>query len=164
MDDGIEFSKADRAETLTAGQIDLLARTRHDIFICCMRERPGYFDIERIRLLMDLGVIEAKRRAAAQGPVDVNVSPLPWADCKVAFGIDDDESIDAEWNLRDGMLDTQLPPGWSMNEIDCAGSRAVAVFRVEVPLKREDGEAVGKLLRRIERANAPQSPAAQQPG
>ena len=24
----------------------------------------------------------------AQGPVDVNVSPLPWGDCKVAFGID----------------------------------------------------------------------------
>ena len=90
----------------------------------------------------------------AQGPVDVNVSPLPWGDCKVAFGIDDDESIDVEWNLRDGMLDTQLPPGWSMNEINCAGGRAVAVFRVEVPLKRKDGEAVGKLLRRIERANA----------
>lgn len=68
MDDGIEFTKADRVETLNAEQIDLLARTQHDIFICCMRERPGYFDIERIRLLMDMGVIEAKRRAAELTP------------------------------------------------------------------------------------------------
>ncbi len=68
MHDGIEFSKADRVETLTAGQIDLLARTQHDIFISCMRERPGYFDIERIRILLDMGVIEAKRRAAELTP------------------------------------------------------------------------------------------------
>lgn len=68
MDDGIEFSKTDRVDSLTAGQIDLLARTQNDIFICCMRERPGYFDIERIRLLMDLGVIEAKRRASEFTP------------------------------------------------------------------------------------------------
>ena len=74
MNDGIEFSKADRVETLTSGQIDLLARTQPDIFIFCMRERPGYFDIERIRLLMDMGVIEAKRRAAELTPNVPDVS------------------------------------------------------------------------------------------
>lgn len=68
MDDKIEFSKADSIETLTAGQVDLLARTQPDLFIICMRERPGYFDVERIRLLLDMGVIEAKRRAAELAP------------------------------------------------------------------------------------------------
>jgi hypothetical protein len=79
----------------------------------------------------------------------------PWCDCKVAFGIEDDEAVmglfysgvhggEARHAKKLG-----LPPGWTLNEVDGAGARWVAVFRVEgVPTVR-DGKHVIALLRRL---------------
>lgn len=77
------------------------------------------------------------------------VADLPWSDCKVAFGFDcDSEKVwQALWPEESAKF--KLPAGWSLCETDGAGARDVAVFRVEVPLRPEDGEAVAAILKRI---------------
>lgn len=68
--------------------------------------------------------------------------PAPWDDCKVAFGVDDDDALDrAE---RKGQL--RLPAGWKFDELDGTGGRFVAVFRVDGVPRAEDGVAVHALL------------------
>lgn len=62
--EGVEYSKGDTINALTKEQIDLLAATDCGILIHCLRSRPGHFDVERIRLLLELGAVEAKRRQA----------------------------------------------------------------------------------------------------
>ena len=83
---------------------------------------------------------------------------MPWDDCKVAFKINDPDKIECEWELWNGGMFDQLPAGWQMNGISTkvnAGEYCVtqefAIFKVEVALRREDGEAVAKILAHIER-------------
>jgi hypothetical protein len=75
-----------------------------------------------------------------------SASPVPpWDDLKVAFGIDDPEKFEL-W--MEHTLDGKdlLPAGWSLCETSGAGARYVAVFRVEGPLRVEDGRALAQLL------------------
>jgi hypothetical protein len=70
---------------------------------------------------------------------------VPWDDCKIAYGIDDDASL---WRRYDsGKL--ELPAGWSLDQVDGAGARFVVVFRVKELPYVEDGRAVLSMLRRI---------------
>lgn len=69
----------------------------------------------------------------------------PWDDCKVAYGIDDQEQIWRQYGKRP----LQLPAGWSLDETDGSGARLVVVFRVEGVPTSADGKAVKTLLRRI---------------
>ena len=63
---------------------------------------------------------------------------LPWSDLKVAFPIGDDDAL---WAASDaGRL--ILPAGWELSETDGAGSRYVAIFRVDGVPSVADGEAV----------------------
>lgn len=48
-------------EALTAEQLDLMARSQHDLLVGFLKQR-SVFDAHRIRLLIELGVIEAGRR------------------------------------------------------------------------------------------------------
>lgn len=76
----------------------------------------------------------------------------PWDDVKVAFGIDDaDRAI--LWEKSRAM-----PAGWTLVEIDGAGARNVAIFRVDGPLREEDGRRVVELLCKAG-ARRPPSPA-----
>jgi hypothetical protein len=72
----------------------------------------------------------------------------PWDDCKVAFGIDDAAPFD-DVSSPKSVWDHPLPKGWQLVEIDGAGARYVAVFRVSVMPTVEDGKAVRRWLRRI---------------
>lgn len=71
---------------------------------------------------------------------------LPWCDCKVAFGIDDDDPLWAWWDTGGQKL---LPVGWSLTETDGAGARMVAIFRIEGELRQADGDKVAVILRDI---------------
>ena len=71
--------------------------------------------------------------------------PLPWADCKVAFTIDNEEPV---WQLsRD---QSRLPAGWTLEETDGAGARWLAIFRLAgvVPTVA-DGQRVLAALREV---------------
>lgn len=72
------------------------------------------------------------------------MSKAPWGDCKVAFGIDNAEPFDDNllWKQR-------LPRGWELNEIDGAGARYVAVFRVIGIPTVADGAAIKRWLRKV---------------
>lgn len=70
---------------------------------------------------------------------------MPWTDCKVAFGVDDESKL---WRAHDaGKL--KLPNGWELVETDCSGARCVAVFRVAGIPKIADGEKVKVKLDRF---------------
>lgn len=69
----------------------------------------------------------------------------PWDDCKVAFGVEGESTVESMWYDN-----SMLPPGWSLDETDTSGARVVAVFRVEGRLTQKDGEAVERLLRSLE--------------
>jgi hypothetical protein len=72
------------------------------------------------------------------------VSKAPWGDCKVAFGIDNADPF------NNGALWRQpLPPGWKLDEIDMAGARSVAVFRVKGIPTSADGATVKRWLRKV---------------
>ena len=78
----------------------------------------------------------------------------PWDDCKVAFGIDDDRAVEKLFYYGFGgeakhAKKFGLPSGWTLDEVDGAGARWVAVFRVDgVPTVR-DGKRVVEVLRRL---------------
>lgn len=80
---------------------------------------------------------------------------LPWDDCKVAFGCDDEDAL---W-LADKHGKLKLPHGWKLDGTDGAGARSVVIFRVEGGVWPEDGDRVKSALRRIG-AIAPKSPLA----
>lgn len=74
----------------------------------------------------------------------------PWDDCKVAFSIDDDEALwkaDLEGRMTSKGL--KLPRGWSLNMIDGAGARWMAVFRVAGVPSVEAGKKVAAELKRV---------------
>lgn len=86
---------------------------------------------------------------------------LPWDDAKVAFGFNDNSSNDGSIELLEEIWDESLrkssiwPGGWELIETDTAGARMVVVFRVDGPIKPEDGAVVRKLLDRIEKLDDP---------
>lgn len=55
------FSATDTVDALSEEQLELMANTQHDILVHYL-ETMTRFDAHRVRLLLDLGVIEAKRR------------------------------------------------------------------------------------------------------
>lgn len=66
---------------------------------------------------------------------------LPWADCKVAFDIDDDD--------RFFEASTEgLPAGWVPIETDGTGCHSFGIFRVSVLPTIEDGKAVAAWLKK----------------
>ena len=74
----------------------------------------------------------------------------PWSDAKVAFGFDETHE-DANELLRevwDDALDgsSVWPRGWSLDETDASGARMVVVFRVEGPVREQDGRVVRRIL------------------
>lgn len=69
---------------------------------------------------------------------------LPWSDCKVAFGCEEPDALNEEF-------EKELPPGWSLDEFDSAGARSVVVFCVEGMLRVRDGKRVEGLIRDYER-------------
>lgn len=79
----------------------------------------------------------------------------PWDDCKVAFGIDDDQAVEKLFYSGIPSGESRhakklgLPPGWTLNEVDGAGARWVAVFRVDGVPTVADGKRVIALLRSI---------------
>ncbi len=82
-------------------------------------------------------------------------SAQPWDDCKVAFGIDDDQAVEKLFYSGPPSGEARhakklgLPSGWTLNEVDGAGARWVAVFRVRgVPTVR-DGKRVVEVLKRL---------------
>lgn len=97
---------------------------------------------------------ETSRDVAAEGgsPAPVqstrdtpDANPLPWDDCKVAFGCDNEEKF---WSAHKfGKL--ALPHGWSVYGTDSSGARSVILFRVEGALWPEDGDRVKSMLRRV---------------
>ncbi len=56
------YSKNDTLDGLTLDQLDLMARSDPSFVVRFLDENSGY-DAHRIRLLLELGAIEAKRRA-----------------------------------------------------------------------------------------------------
>jgi hypothetical protein len=89
----------------------------------------------------------------------------PWDDLKVAFGFDDSdersvELLDQIWkDDLDG--ESAWPDGWSIDETDGAGARMVVVFRVEGPLRNEDGRRVRAMLKDIETLRDPRHAASE---
>lgn len=73
------------------------------------------------------------------------MSGAPWDDCKVAFSYDAyDGADDPIWSPE-----VLWPLGWTLDSIDPAGARCVAIFRVAgVPLVA-DGERVREFLDEI---------------
>jgi len=78
-----------------------------------------------------------------------------WDDCKVVFGIDDDEAVMSLFysgpygGASKHAKKLGLPAGWTLNEVDGTGARWVAVFRVDgVPTAR-DGKRVIEVLKRL---------------
>lgn len=55
------YSKYDTVDSLTDAQLDLIVRTRNDHFLCWVGER-SIFDVERLRLMLEMGAVEAARR------------------------------------------------------------------------------------------------------
>ena len=71
----------------------------------------------------------------------------PWDDCKVAYGIWNEEISDRFYPDVDGLL----PTGWELDETDRTGARCVIVFRVNGIPKEDDGNAVRSLLEKLDR-------------
>lgn len=70
---------------------------------------------------------------------------MPWDDCKLAFGVDDETKL---WRAYDGGK-LKLPTGWELVETDCSGARCVAVFRVSGMPKIAAAEEVKRKLARF---------------
>lgn len=86
----------------------------------------------------------ASKEAATLSDEDVET---PWSDCKVAYGVDNDEAL---WAAYEGGT-LKLPHGWKLNETDASGARCVAIFRVEGNLNRESGDSMRAEIERIDR-------------
>lgn len=55
------YTKSDTIQTLTPEQLDLMAKTDSSLLIGYL-ERNTIFDVHRIRLMLELGASDAKRR------------------------------------------------------------------------------------------------------
>lgn len=92
---------------------------------------------------------------------DADPHEQPWDDLKVAFGFDDRDEravklLNEIWD--DGLDgDSVWPEGWSIDETDASGARMVVVFRVEGPLREEDGRLVRAMLLDVSAARDPRN-------
>lgn len=97
----------------------------------------------------------------------MDVRDQPWDDLKVAFGFDDsdDSAVKLFNEIWDDGLDGDSiwPAGWSIDGTDTSGARMVVEFRVEGPLREEDGRFVKSLLRDISAARDPRDGASVHP-
>lgn len=59
MDD--DYKSTDTIDGLSVAQLKLIARTENDLFLRVVDDTT-LFDVQRIRLMLDLGIVEAKRR------------------------------------------------------------------------------------------------------
>ncbi|GBG14555.1 BolA family transcriptional regulator [Novimethylophilus kurashikiensis] len=60
------YSACDTLDSLNSEQLELLSKSQCDLLIVYLAERT-HFDAHRIRLLLEMGAIEASRRLAATG-------------------------------------------------------------------------------------------------
>jgi hypothetical protein len=75
------------------------------------------------------------------------VPPAPWDDCKVAFGVEDEDAIPTR-GARPRAL--RLPRGWELDSIVISGAAGyVVLFRVEGVPSAADGAAVAAALVRV---------------
>ena len=79
----------------------------------------------------------------------------PWCDCKVAFRVDDPDTI---WNYFENYKHKdELPSGWSTNEsCMCGAAGFVFIFRVDSIPTEDAGHVVASLLQKIEREHKPE--------
>lgn len=61
----VEYSEQDTVANLSKEQLELMAKSEHDWVVSFIEERT-LFDVHRIRLMLELGAIEAKRRLGKQ--------------------------------------------------------------------------------------------------
>ena len=59
--DEVSYGKDDRLDGLSVEQWELLANTQGDLLLSYLENRT-VFDVHRVRLMLDLAVVEAKRR------------------------------------------------------------------------------------------------------
>jgi hypothetical protein len=91
----------------------------------------------------------------------------PWDDLKVSFGFDDSDErsvklLEEIWD--DGLGGESIwPEGWSIDETDTSGARMVVVFRIEGPLREEDGRVVRSMLHDISALRDPREGASAAP-
>jgi len=55
------YTQADSIDALSNEQLELILRSENDVLISWLEEN-SIFDSHRIRLMLDLGAVEAKRR------------------------------------------------------------------------------------------------------
>ena len=55
------YKKDDTIESLSVEQLELIAATQSDLLLVFLEKRT-LFDVHRVRLMLDLGVVEAVRR------------------------------------------------------------------------------------------------------
>lgn len=60
----LEYRPTDTPDSLSVAKLELIARTDSAHLLYFLSEKT-LFDAERIRLMLELGAIEARRRAAA---------------------------------------------------------------------------------------------------
>ena len=75
---------------------------------------------------------------------------LPWGDCKVAFGVHDQNEIWKYLGIKGEWLD-RVPDGWTLEETDSSYARCVAIFRVEKIPSIEDGRVIVQLIAKIDK-------------
>jgi hypothetical protein len=59
-----KFTENDTTDNLSDEKLKILADSNNSLLLACLEK--SIFDVERIRLLLELGIIEAKHRL--QGP------------------------------------------------------------------------------------------------
>jgi len=58
-----DYKSTDTIDGLSVEQLELIARTESDLFLRVIGDTT-LFDVQRIRLMLELGIFEAKRRLA----------------------------------------------------------------------------------------------------
>jgi hypothetical protein len=98
----------------------------------------------------------ARRLLLRRGMAKTTKRPeTPWDDCKVAFGIEDDEAVEKLFYSGPSGGEARhakklgLPSGWTLDEVDGSGARWVAVFRVRGVPSVRDGKRVVEVLTRL---------------
>lgn len=80
--------------------------------------------------------------------------PVPWSDCKVAFGFDGTDGVISELVELANAGRAPLPAGWKLIEVDYVGARCVVVFRIDGVPRVEDGHAVAILFEKLKGARS----------
>lgn len=76
---------------------------------------------------------------------------VPWSDCKVEFPWNPPDTLELDDFGGLGLLmEQEWPDGWDINEVDGAGARWVAVFRIAGAPSVGDGNLVAQKLTVLE--------------